>query len=378
MAVTQIRGSSQIIGESILAAQLAANSVITVKILDKNVTTEKLADGAVTELKLGANAVTNEKIADGAVTTTEIASNAAITLGQLARGADIILKDGTVPMAADLAMGSHKISGLVDGTLATDAVTKGYIDTQVSNLQSAMASGMVYRGSLDASAAFSGQAPAGALSVGDFFMVTVAGDLGGLYDNVAPELELSIGDMLVVNKAVAEASAAVKADFDRVDNTDTVTSVAGRFGTIVLTKADITDLTASAAEINYLAGVTSGVQAQIDAKLDDSQLKTDATMVGATDAEIPSRLAVKTYVDNATTVAVGAFAVGETPVGLVDGTNPVYTLAQAPKALSLAVYLNGMRLLQGGTNDYIWVSGLTFTMLQVPQTGDILTVDYRY
>lgn len=383
MAVTQIRGSSQIISESILAAQLASDSVITVKILNKNVTEPKLADKAVSTRALGDNVVTEAQIAAGTITTASISGTAGITLGQLAKGADIILRDGSVAMTDELHMGGFGITNLatiVKGTTPdANASTVKYVNDEIQAVKDAAAAGMIYRGALDASATFASQAPAGALSVGDFFMVTVAGDLGGFYHNAQPLIELQIGDMLVVNKVVASAAAAVVGDFDRIDNTDTVTSVCGRFGIITLTASDLTDVTASAAEINKLVGIGSTtVISQLDAKLDDSQLDTDALMAANSDAKIPSQKAVKTYVDNATTVAVGLFMIGEVPSGAVNGTNAAFTVASAPKTGSLAVYLNGMRLQQGGTNDYTWTSGVTFTMLQVPQTGDILLVDYRY
>ena len=40
-----------------------------------------------------------------------------------------------------------------------------------------------------------------------------------------------------------------------------------------------------------------GLQAELDAKIDDSQLSTDGTLAGNSDTEIPSEKAVKTYVD---------------------------------------------------------------------------------
>ena len=384
MAVTQIRGSSQIIAESILAGQLAANSVITVKILDKNVTEPKLADGAVSTRALGANVVTEANIATGTITTASINSAAGITLGQLARGGDVILRDGTVAMTAALSLGGNNITNLptvTDATPVSDAASVGYVQQKFTDLQSAMATGLVYRGVLDATSTFAAQARTGMQAVGDFYKVTVEGTLGGFFPANPSDASaiLKVGDMVIVNAAVDRA-AITAGDLDKVDNYEDVTTVAGRAGNVVLVASDLTDVTATYAELNYVHGVTSGIQGQIDAKLDRSQLQTAADLggTGASDSNIPSQLAVKTYVDNATTVAVGAFAVGEVPSGAANGTNAAFAVAHAPKAGSLAVFLNGMRLQQGGTNDYTWTSGLSFTMLQVPQTGDIVLVDYRY
>ncbi len=74
-------------------------------------------------------------------------------------------------------------------------------------------------------------------------------------------------------------------------------------------------------------------------------------------------------------LAIGSSAipiVGETPSGVINGSNVFYTLANAPNpASSLALYLNGDRQIGGFT-----VSGLTLTLITAPQTGDQLYVDY--
>lgn len=48
---------------------------------------------------------------------------------------DYINSDGSQAMAAALPMGSQKITGLADGTVSTDAVTKGQLDSAVTGLQ---------------------------------------------------------------------------------------------------------------------------------------------------------------------------------------------------------------------------------------------------
>lgn len=73
-----------------------------------------------------------------------------------------------------------------------------------------------------------------------------------------------------------------------------------------------------------------------------------------------------------------AFADGETPTGLVNGVNPMFGLNFAPSpASSLTVFRNGILMKQGG--DYL-LSGSTITFYTgaVPQTGDLMTVWYRY
>jgi hypothetical protein len=73
-----------------------------------------------------------------------------------------------------------------------------------------------------------------------------------------------------------------------------------------------------------------------------------------------------------------SFADAETPAGLVNGVNTVFTLNYNPNpAASLALYRNGILVKQGF--DYT-LSGktITFFTAAVPQAGDLLTASYRY
>lgn len=77
-----------------------------------------------------------------------------------------------------------------------------------------------YRGSFDAS---SGVYPLNP-EVGDFYKVSVAGNPGGL--------DLSVGDQIIYNGS----------GWDKIDNTEQVTSVAGKVGAVTLHISDITSL----------------------------------------------------------------------------------------------------------------------------------------
>lgn len=72
-----------------------------------------------------------------------------------------------------------------------------------------------------------------------------------------------------------------------------------------------------------------------------------------------------------------SFIDGETPAGLLNGTNAVFTLANSPiPAVSLLLYRNGM--LQKASVDYT-LSGntVTFGNGSLPQSGDVLVASYR-
>lgn len=65
---------------------------------------------------------------------------------------------------------------------------------------------------------------------------------------------------------------------------------------------------------------------------------------------------------------------GETPSGLVNGTNTVFTIAQAPlEGETVDVFLDGLKQRPG--TDYT-VSGSTITFTTAPVAGQTIRVDY--
>lgn len=68
----------------------------------------------------------------------------------------------------------------------------------------------------------------------------------------------------------------------------------------------------------------------------------------------------------------------ETPVGLINGSNKVFTVAYAFQAGTLEVYLNGVEQIKN--TDYVESSGLGFAMtnapLSTPIPADELWVNY--
>ena len=78
-----------------------------------------------------------------------------------------------------------------------------------------------------------------------------------------------------------------------------------------------------------------------------------------------------------TTSSGPGFVDAETPAGLINGSNMVFSLADAPSPLSsLTLYRNGV--LQTANLDYT-LSGniITFASVSGPQTGDVLEASYR-
>jgi hypothetical protein len=74
----------------------------------------------------------------------------------------------------------------------------------------------------------------------------------------------------------------------------------------------------------------------------------------------------------------GSFADAEIPIGLVNGSNTVFTLSSAPSpAASLELSRNGLLQL-AGTDYQISGNTVTFFLASVPQSGDLLVASYRF
>lgn len=117
----------------------------------------------------------------------------------------------------------------------------------------------------------------------------------------------------------------------------------------------------------------------LDLKLDDTQLKTfgageqQINWGTAGDSEIPSALAVKSYLTSSAVVIVSE----EIPSGAKNGVNTEFTISQSPVSGSVIVYLNGQRLLYGLTKDYT-VSNQTITLSYAIDVDDVLVATYTY
>jgi len=80
---------------------------------------------------------------------------------------------------------------------------------------------------------------------------------------------------------------------------------------------------------------------------------------------------LETYID------VAHHIVRETPSGLMNGSNAVFTLANTPALGKEQVFQNGQLLEPGAGNDYT-ISGATITMLTVPLATERIRVNYVY
>jgi hypothetical protein len=66
---------------------------------------------------------------------------------------------------------------------------------------------------------------------------------------------------------------------------------------------------------------------------------------------------------------------GEAPTGTINGSNATFTAAHTPISGSISVFING--IMERPTTDWT-ISGATLTMIDIPQTGDNLLINYQY
>ncbi|HUC20131.1 MAG TPA: hypothetical protein VMR98_01390, partial [Candidatus Polarisedimenticolaceae bacterium] len=158
-ATTGSKGLIQLAGDLGGAGTAAATPIIS----DSSITNSKIANGAISANKLAAGSVTSNEIADATITNTDIALAAGITKSKLAAlsivDADVsaISESKITNLTSDLAakatdsqvvhntgietiagaktfsstvsLGNQKITGLANGTAATDAAAFGQIPT---------------------------------------------------------------------------------------------------------------------------------------------------------------------------------------------------------------------------------------------------------
>jgi Skp family chaperone for outer membrane proteins len=77
----------------------------------------------------------NTQIKTGSITNVEIASNAGIELSKLAEGAELIKRDGSVAFTGNVDAGSHKVVNVSAPTAAMDAANKQYVDDGLETLR---------------------------------------------------------------------------------------------------------------------------------------------------------------------------------------------------------------------------------------------------
>lgn len=266
------------------------------------------------------------QIRDGAIDNAKVAAGAAIATTKLADGAEFLKRDGSVAATGDFNFNSNKGVNLGTPTTGTDAATKSYVDSAISNLNSMFKVKPNVRASTTAN-------------------ITISNPGTAVFDGVT----LSSGQLLLVKNQSTAAENGIYvfngsgSALTRIPEMDTWTEVNGAFTTVDEGTANADTIWLCTSNSGGTIGSTAISWQQIP------------SVAGLTNSN---------FVDK------------EVPSGSINGSNTAYTLANTPVVGSEHVYLNGQLQASGAGNDYT-ISGTSITYLTAPETGDVLVVSYR-
>ncbi len=134
--------------------------------------------------------------------------------------------------------------------------------------------------------------------------------------------------------------------------------------TLATVNSNVGSFTSANITVNAKGLITAAANGAADTGI--TQLTGDVT-AGPGNGSQAATLVIATFVSS-------HIVTRETPSGLVNSSNTVYTLASTPIAGTEHVHLNGILMASGGT-DYT-ISSATITFVTAPATGDILRVSY--
>ena len=151
----------------------------------------------------------------------------------------------SVPDATETTAGKIRIATSAEATAGTNDLISMTPLKVKSVVDAAVVGGVTYQGTFDASS----PADLSNASKGDLYIISVAGSYQGQ--------DWAVGDHLLINADMGGTLDPAK--IDKVDNTDSVTSVAGRTGAVVLSAGDVSGLATVATSGAYsdLSGTPS-------------------------------------------------------------------------------------------------------------------------
>ena len=324
MAVTRIRGNTQIAATSIVNGQIAADAAIALSKLAVDVLARANHTGTQSA----------DTLTDGSTNVAFLATERTkldgVATGATANATDADLRDRTTHT------GAQAISTVTGLQTALDAKQASSAKGAANGYASLDGDGLVPVSQLPA------------ISITDTFVVA----------NEAAQLALTaeVGDVAIrTDEAktyiLRAAGASTLANWELLQTpAAAVSSVLGRVGAVVATSGDYNAGQVTVTPAGNLGSTT--VQAALVELQGDINGLTSGSLTAAS------------FVDS------------ETPTGSVDGTNDVFVLANVPTSGSEHVYLNGIRM-ERGSGNYYTISTDTITFLFVPLSGDKIRVDYR-
>jgi hypothetical protein len=263
--------------------------------------------------------ITQRQIKDAAINDAKVQAGAAIALSKIQNGTLLLLSNGTVALVADFNAGGYKLTNVADPAVAQDAATKAYVDSVISGVK--------------------GKASVKAASTAN---LTLSGTQ--TVDGIA----LVASDrILVKNQTTTSQNGVYVVQSGAWNRATDVDSWAELIAALVVAEEGAVN-----ADKSFLCTVDQG-------------------------GTIGTTAVTWVLFGSIGGLVVGNFVIRETPSGTVNGSNAAFALAFTPTTSTEQVFVNGVMQLAGGGNDYtISGSTITFDAAAIPQTGDVVRVNY--
>lgn len=351
----------------------------------------------------------NTQIMDDTIVNAQIKSDAGIALSKLASA--VIQPDGSVAFAANQSMGNNRVVSVANPTDAQDAATKAYVDSVASglNVKASVRAATTANGALASAYANGSTIDGVTLATGDRILLKnqTTGSENGIYTvNVsgAPtraadadeDAEVTSGMFVFVSEGTVNADAGFVLATDGAIVVGTTALSFTQFsaaGTIVAGAG----MTRTGDTLDVVSG-NGGIVVNADnivLTLDGSTLS-----VGASGLKLADLASAKLLVGSSGNIATAVSMSGdatisntgavtlaanilreadvvtrETPTGVINGSNTTFTLANTPISGTEHVYISGVLMEAGAGNDYT-ISGATITTLMVLSSPDKIVVSY--
>lgn len=287
--------TEHIANDAVTADKLADDSVSSANILSDAVTTSKILDANVTEAKIATGAVTATKIADTSVSSAKIAAGAVT--------------------AAKIGTGAVTEAKILDGAVTDAKIGNRTLDDDIS----------------------------------EALLVTTTGDLQYLLNAIVTRIKdiagalhwftLPASSIADIVTALATKQAAITGAASTIDTEDLTASRA--LASNASGKVAVSAVTAT--ELGHLAGVTSALQTQLDAK--------QATITGAATSVVSSNLANNVAVITGANGKIASSSITSTELGHLSGvTSAIQTQLNAKQAVVSGVSSTEIGYLDGVTS----------------------------
>lgn len=311
----------------------------------------------------------SSQIKDSSVTATQVDST-------------VIVAAGTNPFTGDQSFGGFKATNVATPSASTDAANKSYVDSVVNGLDWHPSVRVASTANVDISTDLeNGDTLDGTtLATGDRVLLKdqSTGSQNGIYvvpasgaasraTDADASAEVTGGLTVFVNEGTANANTQWTLTTNDPITLGTTALVFAQVGGTTSYSGDETSIHLTGTTFSTIFGSTAGTVCEGN----DSRLSDARTPVGTALAS------GKIWIGISNAAAEKGYIVRETPSGTINGSNADFVLANTPVSGTEQVFKNGILMDAGSGNDYtIAAATITFETGQIPVSGDKIRVTY--